>query len=160
MMKKYAQFRTSNVCLLQKPCKVLPLCLNSLKFLMSEHSFLKKGPQLKKKFLEKDKKGQQYFQGGTRAPLAPPHPFAPLLKSKPVYSCFQLFQYSCKTNNFQNYFHCLILFLLFLVRNVTMIQLISCDLQSLWSSLELICIMVSQLNRTSKKGFKTLSHCD
>ena len=33
--------------------------------------FVKKEHQLKKTFLKKDKKGQQFFQGGARAPVAP-----------------------------------------------------------------------------------------
>ena len=39
--------------LLANPCTILSVCLISLKFLMLEHSFVKKGPQVKKAFLKK-----------------------------------------------------------------------------------------------------------
>ena len=52
----------------QKPCKFLSFCLISFKFLMLEHCF-----RYKRVSTEKDiyGKGQQFFQGGARVPLAP-----------------------------------------------------------------------------------------
>ena len=63
---------------LQKyPCKFLFFSLISLKFLM-----LEKGTSIEKSIFEKRQKGQQFFRGGARAPLAPP-PVTPLkLKNK------------------------------------------------------------------------------
>ena len=57
---------------LQKTCKILSFCLNSQKFLMLEHYFRQKRASIEKNIFEKGKKGQQFFQGGPRAPLASP----------------------------------------------------------------------------------------
>ena len=56
-------------------CKFLSFCLILLKFLILEYYIRQKRASIEKRiFGKRQKKGQYFFQGGARAPLAPPFP--------------------------------------------------------------------------------------